>query len=512
MVKFLLTNRYLILLTTASIALLLFAYAFVYTVKQMPSGDETISYLCATGNQQAYSRVISHSGVYGHVSQAHEWQQFFKNSPQSFNNISADLTQTDLHPPLYFWLLHGFSLFTPSLKSAGFLLNALLHILSAMGLFLLASKLGLNNKTKALAVLYWCISPAIVAVGFYARQYELLGCIGIYTAWAFLFYQKHQRPFNLLLLFALVVAGMLTQYLFMYMMPVYLFYALVINKSPKLFLTMALLIITAFVVVYIIHPGMLQQFAMQQERAQVLNINQLPMRLGKIALSGLQIWLPVLLLKNQLLKLPLWLPILAVTCVAVPLLYMVIKQFKPVKFSFNKLSFNHCMLLGSLGLAIVPYLLFLTPLHAMGGQYWVLVYPFLVLALVTETAKLPQLNKALMALLCIGFGVQLMGMYNTQQQYNTLFAQLKQADVIVVNSVDRRGFLRVVPFLNPQQQIIMREDVLPSMFTLRQQNKSTLFIADEYTQHKAKLTDANTYDLGDGKIFYVQVIATDLVQ
>lgn len=507
MAKLLTANQYPILLTTTSIFLLLFAYVFVYTVKQMPSGDETISYLCATGNQQAYSQVINHKGVYGRVSQASEWQQFFKNSPQSFGNIATDLTQTDLHPPLYFWLLHGFSLFTPTLKSAGFLLNALLHLLSAIGLFLLANQLGLTNKAKALAILYWCISPAIVAVGFYARQYELLGCVGIYTAWAFLTYQKQQQPIYLLALFLLIVAGMLTQYLFIYLMPIYLFYALIINKNTKLFLVTLAIIVTALVMVYIIHPGMLQQFAMQQERAQVLNINQLPMRLGKIALSGLQIWLPVLLLKSWLIKLPLWLLVFVLSVIALPLLYVGVKQMKAIKLSFNKLHFVDCMLIGGLSLAVVPYLLFLTPLHAMGGQYWVLVYPFLVLALITKLEKLPLFSKALVALLYIGFSLQLIGLYNTQQQYNPLFAQLKQADVIVVNSVDRRGFLRLIPYLKPQQQIIMSEDALPDM----KLNKSTLFIADEYTHHKAKLTQANTYDLGDGKIFYVQVIATDLV-
>ncbi|TAE85141.1 MAG: hypothetical protein EAY81_06775, partial [Bacteroidetes bacterium] len=98
-------NRSGIILFCAVILSLL-VYGYVYQVKLMPTGDETIAYLCATGNQGLYEQVNKQGGLYGKISGVEDWQSFFTIKQGAFERIAPDLVQTDLHPPLYFWTLH----------------------------------------------------------------------------------------------------------------------------------------------------------------------------------------------------------------------------------------------------------------------------------------------------------------------------------------------------------------------------------------------------------------------
>ena len=74
--------------------------------------DEAVSYLCAAGRQGESLLVIKHKDYpYGAWSKAARWKEFWKADKYfCFGLISSDLLQYDIHPPLYFWLLHIWTL------------------------------------------------------------------------------------------------------------------------------------------------------------------------------------------------------------------------------------------------------------------------------------------------------------------------------------------------------------------------------------------------------------------
>ena len=77
----------------------------VYTKYELEH-DESISYLASSGHQKEYS-TIKNSHLYGKVVSVNHWKKYLKvEKPFCFNKISHDLSHYDIHPPLYFWLLH----------------------------------------------------------------------------------------------------------------------------------------------------------------------------------------------------------------------------------------------------------------------------------------------------------------------------------------------------------------------------------------------------------------------
>ena len=76
--------------------------------KRALTHDEAISYLVATGHKADYSKIVKEEAPpYGRWTRADQWKRFLRvDQVFCFGKINFDLATTDLHPPLYFWLLH----------------------------------------------------------------------------------------------------------------------------------------------------------------------------------------------------------------------------------------------------------------------------------------------------------------------------------------------------------------------------------------------------------------------
>jgi uncharacterized membrane protein len=195
------------------------------TQKTALSHDEGISYLAATANQGAYEQVkVNRVYPYGSWVTASEWQTFLVIRERfAFSQISYDLAESDVHPPLYFWLLHLWAMIFAVHPWTGPTLNLLLFLGSAAALYHLACRLLQNSSEAAFVTAIWAISPALIDITLTARQYELLGLCTILFIWSLLSYMDttlpHSWPRWLLLIlttaagasthfhFALVVAG-----------------------------------------------------------------------------------------------------------------------------------------------------------------------------------------------------------------------------------------------------------------------------------------------------------------
>ncbi len=139
---------------------------------QLLLDDELTSYLVATG----------HAAEYGHSAiptlawvPAHEWQRYLQieegSSPAS---VVTDLLDTDIHPPLYFLLLRGWTQLFGSSYFAGKLLSWLLDIACLAMLVFTGQRLFSSRGLGLLTGLIWLVSPVAILGGAMIRQYSLL--------------------------------------------------------------------------------------------------------------------------------------------------------------------------------------------------------------------------------------------------------------------------------------------------------------------------------------------------
>jgi uncharacterized membrane protein len=147
--------------------------------------DETVSFLAATCRQREFAALRAKTATpFAHWVPASEWQAFLK--PASFGclrEISHGLAETDLHPPLYFWLLHFWQYLVPPSMATGPSLNAPIALASGLLLFALAKELFKKSLPAALAVLAWAANPYGLEAAQFARPYELLGLVAVLFAW-----------------------------------------------------------------------------------------------------------------------------------------------------------------------------------------------------------------------------------------------------------------------------------------------------------------------------------------
>ena len=166
----------IILLTFALIAggsMIIWAGA----TKSYITHDESISYLAAAAKQGQFDAINAKAlaPVTTWVT-APAWKQFFQPAETlAFRQIGIDLAETDIHPPLYFWLLHIWVLFWGVHPWTGPFLNLFLHLIGGLCLFGLAASVLTNQLEQAVVVFVWALSPAVIELTLWARQYALFG-------------------------------------------------------------------------------------------------------------------------------------------------------------------------------------------------------------------------------------------------------------------------------------------------------------------------------------------------
>jgi hypothetical protein len=115
---------------------------------------------------------------------AEEWQRFWTSEGLGdVKHIATDLSEFDVHPPLYFGLLHGWLLVAGDAVWAGRALNLVFAAFTVLGIYGLARALGFISLEAALAALVWAVSPAVVGISALTRQYDLLALATVLLVW-----------------------------------------------------------------------------------------------------------------------------------------------------------------------------------------------------------------------------------------------------------------------------------------------------------------------------------------
>lgn len=179
--------------------------------------DEAVSYLSANAQLGGIGGALK-GGLTGRWVPVSLWQQYLHAGPfWIFGRIASGLAHHDVHPPLYFWLLHVWVAVVGISPRSGVLLNTGLALLTGIALFFLARRILTNPLEAALAVAVWAVSPQVVAVSDRARQYDQYALFTVLFTLIVLRVCDLRRRLNLLdgILLSLTTAGgLLTHYQF----------------------------------------------------------------------------------------------------------------------------------------------------------------------------------------------------------------------------------------------------------------------------------------------------------
>ena len=181
--------------------------------------DEGISFIQASVRMADWQRVsLGHLAPAAEWAPAAAWQSFWQvGEPFGFAAISQSLVTADIHPPLYFWLLHLWALAFGMTAASSIWLNVALAVLTGLALFGLARWAFRDPLFAALVVGVWALAEPTVGVSVAARPYGLLSLVSVLTVWAGLaWFGRDRRPrlLAVLGLGLLIGAGLLTYYQF----------------------------------------------------------------------------------------------------------------------------------------------------------------------------------------------------------------------------------------------------------------------------------------------------------
>lgn len=259
------------------------------------SHDEAISCLAATGHQGEYKHK-SNKTLAGRWVPASAWKRFIRiEKPFCFKQIGHDLAHYDLHPPLYFWLLHLWFLIFGANLEAALVLNIFLAILTALSLFILACYTLNNSVEAALVVFIWYLSWSVVTVSLIIRHYDLFVLIVVLFVGQIIKSVDLARQFKIRefsLLAVLTAAIALTHYLFLLVVAggiVFSIVKLIKKNKPRLMREFASLG-TGCIMFFVLHSHFYLAFPYQQAYTQPFSYGEFIYRIKIAVFSLMNFW------------------------------------------------------------------------------------------------------------------------------------------------------------------------------------------------------------------------------
>ncbi len=418
------------------------------------SHDESISYLAATANQGNYQKVQEDGAYpYGVWVPASEWKIFFiPKDPFAFHQIGNDLAEFDIHPPLYFWLLHIWTLIFKVHPWTGPTLNLVIFSFGVLSLFGLAKFLLQDTFDALFVCCIWAVSPALLDITVEARQYELLGVCTIFFIWVVLRYIKADTHSwkKWFLIVVSVSIGALTHYHFVLVVmgAVLIFTLKLIREKREFFYYIFSGISVGYLISFALHPKFL------------LSIKQLAMRQGQ---ETQYYWTLLDFLRRVYATGYTYTRFWVYGAVLQVLLFCLFLSFAIWvcwKFLRNRAAFTNRLkqenvpgieavyfFLWISSITIILYLLLLSPGNAMTTRHMSLVWPFfafLPITLLHFVKRRKRLFQWLMLSIVIYSGISTVYFNFVSQSNNELAVEaLNRSNYIVVDTVHRGVFPRI---------------------------------------------------------------------
>ncbi|MDC0745818.1 glycosyltransferase family 39 protein [Polyangium mundeleinium] len=372
---------------------LLLAALLVHAALHLPAAftrqhmefDDACSYVEAAGHQGDYARTVPQGlPPAGSWVPAATWKQMLTpDEPLVFRTIAEDLGRYDIHPPLYFWLLHlgllgaGFHLWVGPLVNLGF------DILSIFALYALARRVLGDERKAGLAALLWSVSPGPLLAALEARQYSLFALVSILFVRSVLDFLEdgaRLRPRSALWLCFVTWLGLLTQYQFAILVGAagVLLVLKQARRDPRR-LAVALGALAAGAALMLpMHELVLASFQQQQRQLLPFDWNALFVRITSVFAA------PSTFFVMGLAQQVLW--VAAASAGLVGLRRSLRRRNETFRAAFSRLEppVQHVFLLlsVSLGVATIAFLGFRTPAWVMQGKYLAWAHPMIACLLV----------------------------------------------------------------------------------------------------------------------------------
>lgn len=431
---------YLGILLTFIVSLLFRIYPI--SEKTIFTHDETISYLAASGNQGTYYHLIhDKKEPYGGWAPVAEWKRLYKQPEElNFQTVSHDLGQYDIHPPLYYWLLHLAVYFFGVHMWTGATLSLVLFSLTFLVVFLVASRLLDDRKTIFFTLFIWLMSPAVATEVFEARHHSLtalLGFILIYLVIRIIL-EDDRKGFKYWAagVFFVSLLGMLTNYMFALVIAsvsMLLIYKWIVNRERRYLATLVAAGLGALTMPAV-HPAVFNVFAntkpFQGETNRLLRT--FDGYLGFFSSNPFTRYVTMLL-------------------VAVLLVSLAVSWYKKKVSIENVVKNERTFILLFLfvviaGLNHLVYILEFTPPHASGAQYWNTFWPLFAMlvakALVCAEYYLkPVMRAAFLVLVLVSSSAYI---YNSPYKIRTWadeFIPMYREAAYLVTDQTKRGYL-----------------------------------------------------------------------
>lgn len=359
--------------------------------------DEGFSYVFATCHGGEWTKVVKgRLYPYGRWVPASEWKRFTSLERTScFRQIGSDLAHYDIHPPLYFWLLHAWSLLVGVHVWTGPLLNTLLSLLATLCLFGLARRALRHSMEAAVVTFAWAMSPAAIIASLEARQYSLLALVTVAFVWQAVRYAdltKQPKLLGFVALAAITAAGALTHYHF----------PLVVVTGTSLFLIVRLIkrdrsrliaalgsIAVGHLIFLALHPQFYLSFMVQQTGAGAFETAGVPERISRVGATFMGLFLPFETIEalSNYARLTLiaasvaWLIILYLSLAFLGWLFLVyLKDWLRFTDYVCRVDWKGSYVLYFFawitGATVLLYLSFVSNEHAMGQRYLSAAWPF----------------------------------------------------------------------------------------------------------------------------------------
>jgi hypothetical protein len=345
------------------------------SAKTIMATDETPSYISAAGNGcEYYDIIFSDQKPLGEWVLAAEWKKFMQlKRPFCFGEIAHTLARFDIHPPLYFWLLHAWALIVGINSWTGPALNILISCTAILCLYGLARHV-LGRPLEAAAVAFtWALSPAVFQASFEARHYDLLTLVAVLYVWQIIRYaEPHATPEgrDFIFIAALTAAGALTHYYFSILVAGCGLYAIVklISKQKRRLIMGIGAVLIGYILFVLLHPNFYQSFLNEQKEVGVFSYENLLGRISNVVGTLKHFFfIPISFRYILFLAVPVWLIVVYRTRRLIPSIREVDCTDLQILYFF----------LWPAGLQIALYLAYLSPQHAALPKHFAMAWPFL---------------------------------------------------------------------------------------------------------------------------------------
>ncbi len=434
--------------------------------------DEGISYMVATGHLGEYF-AVDKQPPYGAWVEASEWKKFLQvESGFCLKQIGSDLANHDIHPPLYFWLLHLWSLILGIHLWTGPSLNILISVMAILLLYRLANLILKDRVEAALVAFVWALSPAVMGVSYHARPYDLLALFTIFLTLQTVRLadtSTFPRAKEYIYIAILAAAGMLTHYHFVVVISgcgIFMVFKLIRVKRQRLFIALSS-IVAGLVIFYLAHPHFLQSIQYQMAENQPFQFSGILPRLkAVIAAFGTFFWqgMPAIYIIPPSIVFRYIYPFVLIFIILIlSILYIKSGSDNQITSHIPNQNDHYAIyfLLWTGGIIVLGYMFFLSPAHALGPKYLSIVWPFFAFVPVLIIRIFGRFKASLRIILIISmlfFGsLDMFYMNYPDNRRPEPVSWLKESDTILIDNV-ARGVLPGIIWHIPDDKLIFAAD------------------------------------------------------